>query len=86
MMKDRMEQPLTLAQLMQIRPEQPILVRVRCIDEESRQPCDDEDFEIWDGRCFANADTYDTLEHYGTKFLAYAYRPPELPGDSAAEE
>ena len=70
------DEPLTREQLMQVRPECPILVRVRCLDEETGAPDpEDEEFEIWDGQCFANANTYDTLEHYGKKFLAYAYAP-----------
>lgn len=70
------DEPLTREQLMQVRPERPILVRVRCLDQETGEPDpEDEEFEIWDGQCFANADTYDTLEHYGKKFLAYAYTP-----------
>lgn len=70
------DEPLTREQLMQVREDRPILVRVRCLGEETGEPDpEDEEFEIWDGRCFANADTYDTLEHYGKKFLAYAYAP-----------
>ena len=68
--------PLTLEQLKQIQPERPILVLTRCIDEITGEPDpEDEEFEIWDGRCFANADTYDTLENYGKRFLAYPYVP-----------
>ncbi len=83
------DEPLMREQLMQVRPECPILVRVRCLDEETGEPDpEDEEFEIWDGRCFANADTYDTLEHYGKKFLAYAYAPahigPQLTGAQEA--
>ena len=70
------DEPLTREQLMQVREDRPILVLTRCLDEETGEPDpEDEEFSIWDGQCFANADTYDTLEHYGKKFLAYAYAP-----------
>ena len=73
------DEPLTREQLMQVRPECPILVRVRCLDEETGEPDpEDEEFDIWDGQCFADANTYDTMEHYGKKFLAYAYEPAHI--------
>lgn len=83
------DEPLTREQLMQVRPERPILVRVRCLDEETGEPDpEDEEFLIWDGQCFANADTCGTLEHYGKKFLAYPYAPacvgPQLTGTQEA--
>lgn len=77
--------PLTLEQLKQVQPERPILVLTRCIDEITGEPIQEyAEFEIWDGRCFANADTYDTLENYGKRFLAYPYDPDHI--DRAAWE
>lgn len=83
------DEPLTREQLMQVQPERPILVRVRCLDEETGEPDpEDEEFMIWDGFYFTSLDTCDTLEHYGKVFLAYPYAPawigPQLTGTQEA--
>ena len=71
------DEPLTREQLMQVRPERPILVLTRCLDEETGEPDpEDEEFDIWDGFYFTSLDTCDTLEHYGKVFWPIPTRPP----------
>lgn len=75
-------EPLTLGELRAVKREHPILVYAVCLDDVTGEPdYDTAEWQIFDGNNFYNDVTYDSLEKYGLKFIAYRSNPKEDPDE-----